>query len=85
MTEWSNDKCLLLIDAYKEHHVLWNPKDKDYYKKNLKEDAWHAIGGVMNESGQACKQKMINILASYRRENMKIKKSVGTGKGTLYL
>lgn len=32
----------------------------------------------MNESGGVCKQKMINLLASYRRERMKIKKSVGT-------
>ncbi|XP_046976023.1 uncharacterized protein LOC124542132 [Vanessa cardui] len=81
MSEWSEDKCLMLIDAYKENTVLWNPIDKDYYKKHLKEDAWAKIGGIMNESGGVCKQKMINLLASYRRARMKIKKSVGTGKG----
>lgn len=81
MSEWTEDKCLLLIDAYKENSVLWNPKDKDYYKKHLKEDAWTKIGQIMNETGEVCKQKMIVLLASHRRERMKIKKSIGTGKG----
>ncbi|VVC88876.1 unnamed protein product [Leptidea sinapis] len=62
MSEWSEEKCLSLIDAYREHSVLWNPKDKNYYKKHLKEDAWAIIGGLLNESGQTCKQKMMPYL-----------------------
>lgn len=84
MSEWSEHKCLSLIDAYKEHSILWNPKHKDYYKKNLKEDAWANIGSSLNESGEACKQKMIILLASYRRERMKIKKTKESGKGNYF-
>ncbi|XP_077302074.1 uncharacterized protein LOC143922619 [Arctopsyche grandis] len=80
MADWDEDKCLFLIDAYKDNQVLWDPKDKNYYKKNSKEDAWAQIGVMLSESSVECKQKMINILASFRRERMKRKKSVGTGK-----
>jgi hypothetical protein len=74
--EWDDEKCLNLTDIYKNTPILWDPKDK-----HLKEDAWAGIGVAMNTTGANCKQKMVTLLASHRREKMKMKKSMGTGKG----
>ncbi|GBP97692.1 hypothetical protein EVAR_65931_1 [Eumeta japonica] len=48
----------------------------------MKEDAWQEIEKKLGIAAPECKQKIITILASRRREKMKIKKSSGTGKGT---
>jgi hypothetical protein len=67
--EWEDEKCLNLIDIYRNTPILWDPKDKRYYKKHLKEDAWAGIDVAMNTTGANCKQKIVTLLASYRRES----------------
>jgi hypothetical protein len=64
-----------------EQIVTWDPNDINYYKKNLKDDAWADIGVAMHMTGSDCKQKMVNLLASFRQEKMKTKKIMGTGRG----
>ncbi|KDR08139.1 hypothetical protein L798_02256 [Zootermopsis nevadensis] len=68
--EWDDEKCLNLIDIYKNTPILWGPNDTNYYKMMF------GLKLVL-----LCKQEMVTLLASYRREKMKIKKSMGTGKG----
>jgi hypothetical protein len=63
--------------------VLWNPNDSAYYRKPLKNDAWREIADSMKMDAEECKNKMISLLASYRRENAKIRKHEGTGKGNV--
>ena len=79
--EWSEEKILRLIIVYKSKPLLWDPKSINHFKKNLKEDAWREIGLEMDMPADQCKQKIICLLASYRREKNKIKSSIGTGKG----
>lgn len=79
--EWTDEKCLVLIDLYEKYSILWNPRDSNYKKKNLKEDAWKDIGSAMELPADVCKNKMIVLLSGFRREKMKNKKSKGTGKG----
>jgi hypothetical protein len=37
--EWDDEKCLDLIEIYRNNPLLWDPKDRMYYKKHLKDDA----------------------------------------------
>ncbi len=79
--EWSESKCLELIEIYRTKSLLWDPKDKNHFRNDLKQDAWREIGEALGVSGGQCKQKMINLLASFRREKKKIKDSMSTGQG----
>jgi hypothetical protein len=42
--EWDDEKCLNLIEIYRNKPLLSDPKDRNYYKKHLKDDAWAEIG-----------------------------------------
>jgi hypothetical protein len=44
--EWDDEKCLHLIEIYKNKPILWHPKDINYCKKHLKEDAWIQEGEI---------------------------------------
>ncbi|XP_066991937.2 uncharacterized protein [Anabrus simplex] len=79
--KWGEEKCLNLIEIYKSKPLLWDPKDSNYYKKHLKEETWAEIGAAMQTTGADCRQKMVNLLASFRRERMKRRQSMKAGRG----
>ncbi|PNF25136.1 hypothetical protein B7P43_G01993 [Cryptotermes secundus] len=80
-----NKKCLTLIQLYKSKEVLWNSKSANYYNKSIREDAWKDIGDEMKMPVQDLKKRMTSLLASYRREKSRIKKSHITAAGTVYV
>jgi ribonuclease D len=57
--------------VYKNRPVLWKPKDPAYYRKPLKNDAWREIADFMKMDTEECKNKMIGLLASYRKKKAK--------------
>ncbi|KAF5274530.1 hypothetical protein FQA39_LY07142 [Lamprigera yunnana] len=67
-----------VVSVLRNKSVIWDPKDKEYYQKHLKSDAWIEIGSAMDSTRDECKQKMVNILASWRMEKAKETKSMGT-------
>ncbi len=83
----TEERSLLLIEEYRKHPILWDPKNENYFKKPLKMDAWCAIASVFEfqdaeEGPKVCENKMVSLLSSFRREIAKEKKSQGgTGKG----
>ncbi|KAK9694462.1 Alcohol dehydrogenase transcription factor Myb/SANT-like [Popillia japonica] len=81
MEDWNEENTLLPIRLYEEKENLWNPKNKDYKKTNLKLDSWDQIGEAMGITGEICKIKMVSVLLSNRREKAKERNSQGTGKG----
>ncbi|XP_050510472.1 uncharacterized protein LOC126887153 [Diabrotica virgifera virgifera] len=82
MAQWPDDKCIELIDLYHNKRILWDPKDRDHFQKSLKDDAWREIGETMDTPAEDCKWKMINLLASFRREKRKVSRGTcGIGKG----
>lgn len=83
MDLWTEEGLLQLIELYKEHSVLWNPKDLNYFRKEKKIDAWKEIARLSlgHKSEESCKKKIVSLLASYRKERNKEKASQGTGKG----
>lgn len=81
---WSDEQSLELISLYQKKPVIWDPKNPQYYKKNLKHDAWSDIAHSLERDVEECKNKMISLLASHRREKGKVKKSHSSGKGMFY-
>jgi hypothetical protein len=77
-----NGKCLALIPLYKSEEVLWNSKSANYRNRSKREGALKHIGDEMRMPVQDLKEKMTTLLASYRREKSRIKKSHVTGSGT---
>jgi hypothetical protein len=59
--EWDDEKCLNLIDIYKNTPILWDLKDKHYYKKRLKEDTRNRYCKLVKESPVA---KYLNATAN---------------------
>jgi len=68
-----------LIDFYKQKSILWNPMDPHHFMRLKKSDAWEEIA-CNTGSVEHCKKKMEYLLSALRREKLKIKKSMGTGK-----
>ncbi|CAH2008732.1 unnamed protein product, partial [Acanthoscelides obtectus] len=81
MDSWSEEKILRLINVYKIKTLLWDPKNENHFKKNLKEDAWREIADEMETTAEQCKKKIISLLASFRQEKNKTKQGTSTGKG----
>lgn len=51
----------------------------------MKSDAWADILSEMGVPENECRDKIVSLLSSYRREKSKSKKSTGTGKGKLFI
>lgn len=87
MADWTNENVLKLIEIYRSKEIIWNPTNKNHFNKILKNDAWNEIASELSDhistaiTSNDCRNKMVSIHAAYRRENMKIRKSVGTGSG----
>ncbi|CAH1957204.1 unnamed protein product [Acanthoscelides obtectus] len=81
MDSWSEEKILCLMNVYKIKTLLWDPKNKNHFKKNFTEDTWREIADEMETTAEQCKEKIISLLASFRREKNKTKQGTGTGKG----
>lgn len=70
---WTEDQCLELIALYRDRPVLWDFSHPEHYKKNVKSDVWEDIARLLNRDVESLPNKMINLLASYRRERTKIR------------
>lgn len=83
--DWPEETILKMIEVYKTKGLLWNPKDRNYSKKSLRDEAWQEISNEINVPEEECKRKMNSLLASYRREKSKIKKSKETEKRKFHI
>lgn len=75
------EKCLELIELYKNVKYLWDSKEKDYHNVNKREDTWKKFGIILNVPVHELKAKMKSLLGTYRREKSRVKKSHITGTG----
>lgn len=80
--DWSQEKCLLMIEAYQNHSCLWDPTFEHYKNTKRKQDAWQDIANVLECNFEETKKKMDSLLASYRRERQK-KMTTKSGSGAL--
>ncbi|XP_054007409.1 uncharacterized protein LOC128891708 [Hylaeus anthracinus] len=69
--DWSNETTLLFIELYKKNTCLWNPMDKNYKLRCVKNNAWKDICSVVKCSPHEARRKLESLLASFRRERNK--------------
>ncbi|XP_060820549.1 uncharacterized protein LOC132909637 [Bombus pascuorum] len=85
--DWSKDMGLSLVNLYKMKEVLWNPMSSEYHQKTRRHDAWQEIADELSliikkpVSALECKRKMDTILSSFRRERVKVRRSLKRAKG----
>jgi len=79
--EWTQESAIELIELYKRKEIIWDPKHPMHFNKIRKQATWEELGKEMKSPVDECKKKMENLLSSFRREKMKMRKSSGTGKG----
>ncbi|KAK5640936.1 hypothetical protein RI129_009483 [Pyrocoelia pectoralis] len=61
----NQEQCLQLIELYKNRNFVWNPKNKNYFDRNKREDAWKEISAQLNFPLSTVKGKMKTLLGSY--------------------
>ncbi|XP_049954026.1 uncharacterized protein LOC126470299 [Schistocerca serialis cubense] len=79
--EWNRRQIQQVVELYREKRELWDHADDNYHTKSKKNDAWLWIANGMGCKVDEVKKKMASLLSSYRRERMKMKKSMYSGKG----
>ncbi|XP_037292813.1 uncharacterized protein LOC115444139 [Manduca sexta] len=77
--DWSQEKCLLMIEAYRNFRCLWDPTYENYKNTTFKQDAWREIAKQLECNVEEVQKKMDSLLASYRRER---KKTMSTKSGS---
>lgn len=77
--EWTEETCLSLIKEYHSRPMLWDPHHKLFYKFKLKMEAWAEIGLRIGQSAENCRNKMVILQSSFRREKAKIINRVANG------
>jgi hypothetical protein len=76
---------LELISAYGKQEILWNVKHPQHYNKLRIYDAWEEVVGEMGVDGETCRRNMTALLASLRREKVKMEKTMVTGRGKTHI
>lgn len=76
--DWGTSK--VLIQLYQARPLLWDYQDEFYYNRFRKLKAWEEIGATMGRPVEACQRKMVNLLASFRREKARMNKMIQLGK-----
>lgn len=79
-----NEKCILLIDLYKEQQLLWDPKQKLYHNNTLRQDAWKEISLMLEIPVNELKTTMNSLMGTYRRERSRQKQSQIRGSGMYF-
>lgn len=79
---WSVEECSNLIEAYRNHSNLWDPKHLDYKNRIKKIDSLKEIAEIFATSHEEIERKIKNMITQYQRERKKYKlyKKSGAGK-----
>ncbi|KAK9874007.1 hypothetical protein WA026_002359 [Henosepilachna vigintioctopunctata] len=73
---WTDTVTILLIDEYRRHPCLWDPSDPHFKMMGKKSEAWQEVALAMECSVPEIKRKMASVLASFRRERKRERKSM---------
>lgn len=80
--KWSTENTCKLIELYREHPLLWDPKHKEYKNRFKKADAIKEICIALNtNSVEDVEKKIRNINSQYMRERRNYKKLKKSGAG----
>lgn len=74
--DWTEAKCLELIREYRRKPMLWDKKNRFFFRRNMKPIAWEEIGDALNIPADQCKHKMNVLMSSFRREKARLVNSL---------
>lgn len=82
--EWSNEVIMEFLDLYEREEVIWNPQHGGHKDRNQVYDAWKQIQKdfSLECSLKELKKKKENLMSTFRKLNVKVKKSGKTGSAT---
>lgn len=69
---WTEEAVEELITQYREHPVLWNPKNKDFKNRIKKDEALKQISQVMNLEVVDVERKINVLNTQFRRTHKKV-------------
>ncbi|CAN7938436.1 unnamed protein product [Ixodes hexagonus] len=72
----------LLIEAVKNHAVLYDKAHPRYKDNDFKDELWKQIGTELGSSGTRCQTKFKNLKDTYNKIRNQVKKSMKSGAGT---
>lgn len=82
--QWTTEEVGILIETYREHANLWDPKNM-YYKNRIKKmDAYKEIASVFNTTTLEIERKIKNIISQYQRERRNYKNMKKSGAGHVF-
>lgn len=70
--KWTETKCLQLIQLFKEKPILWDQRHPLFYRKKKKPAAWEEIADAFGIFPGECRQKVLTLMSSFRREKAKM-------------
>ncbi|XP_049772323.1 uncharacterized protein LOC126157246 isoform X1 [Schistocerca cancellata] len=82
--EWLEDDVMLLIEEYRHHRCLWDPRDPEFKMHTRKNEAWQEIAEALKVPTEEVKKKINSLLASFRRERRKEATTSGMPAGKKY-
>lgn len=82
--QWSTDEISTLIDAFREHRNLWDPKDANYKNRIRKMDSYKEIAQIFDINWLEIERKIKNIISQYQRERRNYKKMKTSGAGQYF-
>ncbi|KAL7634513.1 UNVERIFIED_CONTAM: hypothetical protein RMT77_014890 [Armadillidium vulgare] len=82
--EWTQAQSLQLIEEYKNHELIWNPNHQYHTDRMIKQHSWEEVAKKLNRPVDECRKKMECLLSGFRREKLKMKKSIGKDVDEIY-
>ena len=66
--QWTTEEVGILIDTYREHANLWDPKNMCYKNRIKKMDSYKEIASVFKTTTLEIERKIKNIMSQYQRQ-----------------
>ncbi|XP_063385469.1 uncharacterized protein LOC134671539 [Cydia fagiglandana] len=76
---YTNELVLQLVQAYKNHDLLWDPSNPDFKNRTKKNDAWDDIANTVNIPRREVESKIHTLRSQFAREKKKISQSRKNG------
>ncbi|XP_063365098.1 uncharacterized protein LOC134653632 [Cydia amplana] len=81
---YTNALVLQLVQAYKNHDLLWDPSNPDFKNRTKKNDAWDAIANTVNIPRREVESKIHTLRSQFAREKKKIAQMRKNGNDLRY-
>ncbi|CAH0560412.1 unnamed protein product [Brassicogethes aeneus] len=82
--QWTTEEVSNLIESYRAHTNLWNPKNTEYKNRIKKMDSLKEIAKLFNTNFNEVERKIKNLITQYQRERRNYKNMKKSGAGQIF-